>query len=187
MLILASASPRRREILNNLGYRFECLAADADESLSPGTNGYDAVYELSLRKALAVKELRPNDVILASDTVVTADGEILCKPRDRAEAKSMLCRLSGRIHTVYTGVCVLSGEKRKRFVSSAEVEFYPLDEGLVEWYLDTPEPYDKAGAYGIQGKGAVLIRKIYGDYFTVMGLPAAEVYRTLKKFQILPQ
>lgn len=187
MLILASASPRRREILTNLGYRFECIAADADESLLPGTKGYDAVYELSLRKASAVAKLRPDDVILASDTVVAVDGEILGKPHGRDEAKAMLCRLSGRRHTVYTGVCILSGDRCERFVSSAEVEFYPLETELIERYLDTSEPYDKAGAYGIQGKGAVLVRKIDGDYFTVMGLPAAEVYRALKKFQILPQ
>ncbi len=187
MLILASASPRRREILNNLGYRFECLVADTDENLSPETKGYDAVYELAHRKAQAVIKLRPKDVVLASDTVVAVDGEILGKPKDRQEAKEMLLRLSDREHTVYTGVCVMSGDKFERFVSEAKVEFYPLSDEIIEWYLDTGEPFDKAGAYGIQGKGSVLIKRLCGDYFTVMGLPAAEVFRSLKNFQILPE
>lgn len=187
MLILASASPRRKEILENLGYKFKCIAADTDETLADGTNGFDAVHELALRKAREVAAISPNDVILASDTVVDCDGEVLGKPHDREEAKQMLLHLSGRQHTVYTGVCIMSGAQCERFVSAAKVEFYELDDSLIEWYLNTGEPFDKAGAYGIQGKGSVLVKGIDGDYFTVMGLPAAEVYRGLKKFQILPE
>ncbi len=187
MLILASASPRRKEILENLGYKFICLAADADESLPDGVNGYDAAYELAYRKAIAVSALKPDDVVLASDTVVFCDGKILGKPTDRADAENMLRALSGKRHTVYTGVCVMSADMCERFVGATEVEFYPTEDELIEWYLDTDEPYDKAGAYGIQGKGSVLVKKMDGDYFTVMGLPAAEVFRTLKKFQILPE
>ena len=187
MLILASASPRRKELLENLGYKFDCLAAYTDETLARGIDGYNAVYELAYRKAKTVAEIKPDGVILASDTVVFCDGEILGKPNDRTDAENMLRRLSGKKHTVYTGVCVMGGDKCERLVSAAEVEFYPLDDALIEWYLDTGEPYDKAGAYGIQGKGSVLVKKIDGDYFTVMGLPCAEVFRALKKFQILPE
>ncbi len=187
MLILASASPRRKELLENLGYKFDCFVADTDESLADGVNGYDAVYELAYRKAKTVAETKPDDVVLASDTVVFLDGEILGKPKDRYDAEKMLKRLSGKKHTVYTGVCVMGNGKCERLVSAADVEFYPLDDGLTEWYLDTNEPYDKAGAYGIQGKGSVLVKKIDGDYFTVMGLPVAEVFRILKNFQILPE
>ena len=128
MLILASASPRRKELLENLGYKFECLVADTDETLEKGIDGYNAVYELAYRKAKTVAAIKPDGVILASDTVVFCDGEILGKPNDRADAEKMLRRLSGKKHTVYTGVCVMDGEKCERLVSAAEVEFYPLDD-----------------------------------------------------------
>lgn len=187
MLILASSSPRRKEILANIGYRFDCVAADADESLPDGISARDAVHELALKKAQAVFSLKGSDVVLASDTVVSLDGRILGKPSDRADAKKMLTALSGRLHSVYTGVCIISAKKCERFVSETQVEFYSLDESIIEWYLDTGEPFDKAGAYGIQGKGSVLVRRIDGDYFTVMGLPAAECFRRLADFKILPE
>ncbi len=187
MLILASASPRRREILKNLGYSFNCVVADTDETISSDMGGYDAVYELAFRKAKAVSALCPDDVVIASDTVVALDDEILGKPTSPDDAKRMLRELSGRQHTVYTGVAIVSKGLCERFVSGVKVEFYELDDGLIDWYISTGEPFDKAGAYGIQGKGSVLVKRIDGDYFTVMGLPSAEVYRALKKFQILPE
>lgn len=187
MLILASASPRRREILTNLGYSFECIVADTDETISSDMGGYDAVYELAFRKAKAVSTLYPDDVVVASDTVVALDDEILGKPTSRDDAVNMLKRLSGREHTVYTGVSIISKDASERFVAATKVEFYELDDAIIEWYISTNEPFDKAGAYGIQGKGSVLVKGIDGDYFTVMGLPSAEIYRALKKFQILPE
>ena len=134
-----------------------------------------------------VSALYPDDVVVASDTVVALDDEILGKPTSRDDAVNMLKRLSGREHTVYTGVSIISKDASERFVAATKVEFYELDDELIEWYISTNEPFDKAGAYGIQGKGSVLAKRIDGDYFTVMGLPSAEIYRALKKFQILPE
>ena len=193
MIILASGSPRRREILSDLGAEIKIITADVDES-SNESDPERLAEALAIKKGQAVYKKLISEAssdaslpIISADTVVFCDGEILGKPNDRADAENMLRRLSGKKHTVYTGVCVMDGEKCERLVSAAEVEFYPLDDALIEWYLDTNEPYDKAGAYGIQGKGSVLVKKIDGDYFTVMGLPCAEVFRALKKFQILPE
>jgi septum formation protein len=186
MLILASKSPRRAEILRLLGYKFGTDSADTDESLPQNIEPEQAVTLLAERKALAVLRRHSEDIILGSDTVVELDGRILGKPRDASDAAAMLRSLSGRIHRVHTGVCLISSGKKHCFCSTAKVEFYPLDDRLIERYTATREPLDKAGAYGIQGRGSVLVRRIDGDFFTVMGLPAGETFRALDKFGIQP-
>ena len=178
-LILASASPRPAEILADLGVEFEVITRPTDESLPDGIAADRAVAMLAERKACAVAEGYPDRTVLAADTVVAVDGRILGKPATADEAREMLRRLSARTHTVYTGVCIIKGGVRDVFVCSTEVEFYPLTDRLIERYIASGESMDKAGAYGVQGLGRVLVRRIEGDFFTVMGLPAAEVWRRL--------
>lgn len=182
--IVASASPRRKELLSMLGYAFEVMPSDADESLQDGTHAFDAVKELAARKARSVLEKTGDCVVLGCDTVVSLDGRILGKPKNEEEAFSMLSSLSGKTHHVYTGVCITDGEKEECFVSDAEVSFYKLSEREILSYIETKEPMDKAGAYGIQGFGSVLVEKINGDYFTIVGLPLAQTARTLSRFGI---
>lgn len=182
--IVASGSPRRKELLSNSGFEFEVIPSDADETLEEGTHAFDAVEELSKRKALSVSKKNPGAVVLGCDTVVSLGGKILGKPHNEAEAFSMLSSLSGKEHEVFTGVFVTDGEKSESFVSCTKVEFYPLSKETIESYIATKEPMDKAGAYGIQGFGSVLVKKIDGDYFTVMGLPINECARVLSRFGI---
>ena len=182
--IVASASPRRKELLQNAGYAFEIIPSDADETLEDGTSAAEAVEILSKRKAEAVYKNNPGSVVLGCDTVVALDGVIFGKPKNKDEAFRMLESLSGKTHTVYTGVCVTDGEKTKTFVSNTEVEFYELSAETIKSYIETLEPMDKAGAYGIQGFGSVLVKGIRGDYFAVMGLPVNESARILSSFGI---
>lgn len=182
--VVASASPRRRELLSNAGYTFEVIPSDADESLPCGTAADVAVLELAKRKAHSVLKNETNAVVLGCDTVVSLDGKILGKPKTCDEAERMLHSLSGRAHEVFTGVCITDGEREESFVCETKVEFYPLSDKTVSSYVKTGEPMDKAGAYGIQGLGSVLVKKIDGDYFTVMGLPVNECARALALFGI---
>lgn len=182
--IVASGSPRRKELLSNSGFEFEVIPSDADETLEEGTHAFDAVEELSKRKALSVSMKNPGAVVLGCDTVVSLGGKILGKPHNEAEAFSMLSSLSGKEHEVFTGVFITDGKKSESFVSCTKVEFYPLSKETIESYIATKEPTDKAGAYGIQGFGSVLVKKIDGDYFTVMGLPINECARVLSRFGI---
>lgn len=182
--IVASNSPRRRELLSLAGYQFEVIPSDADETLESGIDTGEAVKELSKRKALFVSGMNKGAVVLGCDTVVALGGKILGKPKDESEAFSMLKSLSGREHEVFTGVYITDGEKSEGFLSCTKVEFYPLSDETIRSYIATKEPMDKAGAYGIQGLGSVLVKKINGDYFTVMGLPVNECARVLSKFGI---
>lgn len=183
MLVLASASPRRREILANAGYTFEIRVTDADESVPDKTSAKNAVELISLAKAKAARRLcGEDDVILAADTVVELGGKILGKPRDAADAEKMLRSLSGNTHRVYTGVTVQSRSRSQTFSVCTEVTFYPLSDEEIFAYIATNEPFDKAGAYGIQGRGCLLVQSITGDYFNVMGLPVAEASRVLRGF-----
>lgn len=182
--IAASNSPRRRELLTLAGYRFEVVPSDADETLENSTNAEAAVHELAKRKALFVSAKNKGAVVLGCDTVVALDGTILGKPESDEEAFAMLKSLSGREHEVYTGVYITDGEKSESFVSCTKVEFYPLSDETIRSYIATNEPRDKAGAYGIQGLGSMLVKRIDGDYFTVMGLPLNECSRTLALFGI---
>lgn len=182
--IVASASPRRRELLKNVGYEFEIIPSDADENLPEGLTVEEAVSLLAKRKALAIFESNKDAVVLGCDTVVALDGKILGKPASREEARAMLRFLSGRTHKVITAVCICDGEKEVTFADTTEVEFYELTDEAVESYVATGECDDKAGSYGIQGYGSVLVKGIKGDYFSVMGLPVARTVRVLSDFGI---
>lgn len=177
--ILASASPRRKELLLQAGYDFEIIPATCEETVPAGLSPKDVVEGLAYQKALDVYALHPDKTVLGADTVVCFDGEILGKPTDAADAARMLKMLSGQTHEVRTGFALLS--KGVEFVSSeaAMVTFFHLTDEQIENYIRTGEPMDKAGAYGIQGKGAVLVRSVLGDYFNVVGLPIATVARAL--------
>ena len=177
--VLASGSPRRRELFALLYPEFDVVVPDADETLPAGLPAGEAPELLARRKARAVLACAPGRLIVAADTLVAVDGTALGKPKSREEACAMLHRLSGRTHQVYTGVCVLRGEKCLSFTQCTQVTFYPLSEEEIRRYADTGEPMDKAGAYGIQGRGALLAEKIDGDYFNVVGLPVARLARAL--------
>lgn len=183
--ILASASPRRKELLTAVGFEYEICPADIDETI-PSDTPIELVAEfLSRKKALSVLEKNPAAVVLGSDTIVVLDGNILGKPHDTAEASDMLHRLSGKAHRVYTGVCVCSSEKTLTLTSFTDVYFRKLSDKLIDAYIATGEPMDKAGAYGAQGLGSTLIKKIDGDFFTVMGLPIADTTRLLSQFGVV--
>ncbi len=182
MLILASASPRRRQLLASLGLEFEARPQDcAEHSTAPDPADY--VVEIAMQKALSAQRgADARDLILAADTVVCLGGQILGKPRDEAEARSMLRRLSGATHRVCTGMALLQGERRLTHCEQTDVTFYALSEQMIDWYVSTGEPLDKAGAYGIQGKGALLVRRVEGDFYNVIGLPVAPLVRLLQQF-----
>ncbi|MBR6328932.1 MAG: septum formation protein Maf [Lachnospiraceae bacterium] len=181
-LILASGSPRRREILENLGISFEVVKSECDE-VTGAAAPEEVVTSLSLRKARDVKSRVGKDaMILAADTVVALDGRILGKPADVSEAFEMLSSLSGRTHEVYTGVALLLPDGREiSFYECTKVEVADLDRAETEAYIASGEPMDKAGAYGIQGLFSVHIKGITGDYFNVVGLPVARLYAECKK------
>lgn len=183
-LVLASASPRRREILETVGLDFRVAVCDADESKIDKTipvNMY--VQELALLKAGEAAKLDLGDaLIISADTVVFSEGEIMGKPKDEDDAKRMLLSLSGKTHSVFTGICVT--RRRDLFSVCAAVEtkvtFRKLSEDEIDSYVKTLEPLDKAGAYGIQGKAAVFVEKIDGDYLNIVGLPVAKLYEILQ-------
>lgn len=181
-LILASASPRRKELLARLGWPFTVQVSEADESLPRGMDPAAAVERLAARKAQAVARcLAGQAILLAADTVVSLQGEILGKPRDEEEAREMLRRLSGTWHEVFTGVCILAtGGDEQVFHDRSRVHFTPMDEAAVARYVATGEPMDKAGAYGIQGWAGAYIDRVEGCFFNVMGLPLAKVRQALE-------
>lgn len=179
MYILASGSPRRKELLSLIIPEYEVLVSGCEEFVPEGTPAEKVPAILAEQKALAVAKLRPEDTVIGSDTVVVLGGEIFGKPKDKAHAHSMLRALSGKKHFVYTGVAVAEKGSVRSFVQKTEVEFYELSDETIDNYIATGEPMDKAGAYGIQGKGSVLVKGITGDYFNVMGLPVAETARFL--------
>lgn len=181
-IILASASPRRRELLALAGVDFAVKVADVEEVIPENASPDEVVKSLATQKASAVAQENPDSIVIGSDTVVALDGVILGKPRDEEDAVRMLKTLSGRSHTVYTGVAIIHGEKTNNFCEATEVVFNSLTDEEIRNYVATKEPMDKAGAYGIQGKGCVLVEKIVGDYFNVVGLPVSRVYRELKSF-----
>ena len=181
-LILASASPRRRELLSLTGLPFRIDAPDVDETCSLPPR--EAVKELSRRKALAAAKLHPGCVILAADTLVSVDEKALGKPQDAEDAFRMLSGLQGRTHQVYTGVALVKKQTGKTEVSSffeqTDVTMYPMGEEEIRGYIATSEPKDKAGAYGIQGRAAIFVKEIRGDYNNVVGLPIGRLYQELK-------
>ncbi|MEY8427657.1 Maf family protein [Lachnospiraceae bacterium 46-15] len=184
-IILASASPRRRELLTQAGIVFTVKVSDAEEIITE--NAPDKVVkELALLKAKAVAETEEDALVIGADTIVAAEGNILGKPHSREEAFSMLSMLQGKTHQVYTGVALITKEagkeKQEVFAEKTDVTFYPMTEKEIWGYIDTGEPMDKAGSYGIQGRAAVYIEKISGDYNNVVGLPVAKLYQALKKY-----
>lgn len=183
-IILASASPRRRELLEQGGIPFTVIPSQAEENITT-TNPVLAVEELSYLKCSDVYEKSVEDVVvIGADTVVVSDGKILGKPSSKEEAIEMLQGLQGRTHEVYTGVTIMTREgkenTKKTFHEKTKVVFYPMSDEEIRSYVNTKEPMDKAGAYGIQGKSAIFIKEINGDYNNVVGLPLARLYQELK-------
>lgn len=183
-LVLASASPRRRELLERLGIPFKVSVSKAEENIDRGNlTPEQLARELALLKAKDVARTLEDGLVIGADTIVVLDDEILGKPKSREEAGRMLHLLSGRSHQVITGLALVeAGGGRVQLTSEVTtVWFRRLDPGEVEWYLDTGEPMDKAGAYGIQGKGSILVDRIEGCYFNVVGLPLTRLYLMLKE------
>ncbi|MDT4966152.1 MAG: nucleoside triphosphate pyrophosphatase [Acidobacteriota bacterium] len=188
-LILASASPRRAEILRAVGWPFEAFATHADESLFADETAEAAVERLALKKAEAAAGRYPRDLILGADTAVVVDKAILGKPRDVDDARRMLRMLSGRWHDAVTGVALLPhGEKDRRFVSheTTQVRFGALSDAEIDGYVQSGEPMDKAGAYAAQGRAALFIEEIRGDYWNVVGLPIRLVYKLYRQIRRAP-
>lgn len=177
-LILASASPRRKALLSLFGIPFTVRAADIDETMDPGKPPFDEVARVSLSKALAVRR-EEGDIVIAADTIVVCQGKVLGKPHSEAEAASMLRLLSGRDHQVMTGCTVLCGDRVEAFTEVTSLHFRPLSEKEILKYVQSGEPMDKAGSYGIQGGAALFCEKLEGDYYNVMGLPVCRLYETL--------
>jgi septum formation protein len=184
MLILASQSPRRQELLTAAGIPFEVRVSGVPEEVLPGENPRDHVRRLALEKASAVPRL-PGEVVLGADTVVVVDGEILGKPKDAADGRRMLGLLAGRDHVVVTGVALLHSDGMEVDDCRTVVHFGPLSDAEIDAYLASGEPFDKAGAYAIQGLASKFIERIDGDYANVVGLPVAMVYRHLRHLQML--
>lgn len=186
-LILASASPRRREILQQVGAVFEVIPAQGEEKMTKEAP-QEAVMELALQKAREVADARsdPKEVVLGADTVVAFEGKILGKPKDETDAARMLAMLSGNTHSVFTGVAIIVKESGRilNFYEETEVTMYPMSPKEIRAYVNTGEPMDKAGAYGIQGRCAVHIEKIRGDYQNVVGLPVAKIYQKMRQIGI---
>ena len=184
-IVLASASPRRRELLAGLGLQFEVAAAELDEEAVTAPTPLALVQKLALEKARAVAKIRPASLVIGADTVVYQNGRIFGKPRDAGEAAGMLRALSGGTHTVATGIALVSPGCEVTDVVTAKVTFKSLTAGQIARYIATGEPFDKAGGYGIQGRAAAMIREISGDYYTVVGLPICRLCELLtEKFGI---
>lgn len=177
-LILASASPRRKALLSLFGIPFTVRAADIDETMDPEKPPFDEVARVSRLKALAVGRGEEN-IVIAADTIVVCQGKVLGKPHSEAEAASMLRLLSGRDHQVMTGCTILYGDRAETFTEVTSLHFRPLSEKEIQKYVQSGEPMDKAGAYGIQGGAALFCEKLEGDYYNVMGLPVCRLYETL--------
>jgi len=182
-IILASASPRRRELLAQIGLDFQVLVSEVEEKVNTDIP-YLVVEQLSAQKAEAVAQKLEKEeaaLVIGADTIVACDGQILGKPWDKEEAVQMLRKLNGRSHQVYTGVTLIFRDKTKTFYEATEVEFYPMTEEEIGAYVETLDPLDKAGAYGIQGFCARYIKGITGDYNNVVGLPVGRLYQEMKR------
>ncbi|WP_010093846.1 Maf family protein [Ornithinibacillus scapharcae] len=184
-LVLASTSPRRRELLEQIHIPFTIRKQTFDESVVQTQDPSKKAEQLALLKAKHTELLEPDEIILTADTIVAYNSKIFEKPRDEQEAFMMLSNLSGNTHDVYTGVSIRSDTNQVSFVEKTSVEFWTLTAEEIYDYIKTKDPFDKAGAYGIQGHGAVLVKRIIGDYFNVVGLPISRVMRELKQFHII--
>lgn len=179
-LILASQSPRRRELLGLFRLPFVIRVADIDETMNPEIPPYDEVARVSREKALAVSR-QVDDVVIAADTIVVCEGKVLGKPHTPQEAAQMLRLLSGRDHQVMTGMTVVRGQQIRSCTEVTDIHFRQLSEKEIAAYVATGEPMDKAGAYGIQGGAALFAEKMVGDYYNVMGLPVCKLHRMLSE------
>lgn len=177
---MASASPRRQELIALISENVICAPSGVEEVIPDGIAVSEIPLSLAFQKAAAVAESFPDDLVVGCDTGVILDGEILGKPEDKEDARRMISALSGRTHQVITGCSLHYKGKSKGFSNVTEVEFFKLSEKEIEDYINTSEPYDKAGGYGIQGKAGLFVKAIKGDYFNVVGLPVAELNRQLK-------
>lgn len=185
-LILASSSPRRQELLKQVNIPFTIRKPSIDETQITTKDPVEKVQQLAIRKGRAIQIQNEYEVILAADTVVSYEQTIFEKPKNKEEAFNMIHSLSGDTHDVYTGVNIRSTEHESIFVERTKVVFWPLSKSEIEWYVSTDDPYDKAGAYGIQSLGAIFVKEIIGDYYNVVGLPLSRVVRELRKFSIYP-
>ena len=184
-IVLASQSPRRRQLLGQMGLEFTTQSPEIDESAFHGRDARDLVETLSREKARWVaRQQTPDTLVIGADTVVVLDGAILGTPRDWAEAEAMLAALSGRDHQVFTGVTLCQGDRILTQAEETQVTFRPLTGQEIRQYVSTGEPMDKAGAYGIQGLGGLLVEGIRGDYHNVMGLPICRLGRMLLNFGV---
>jgi septum formation protein len=183
-VILASGSPRRHELLDMIGIAHEVIPANIDESLRNGERPVEHVERLAREKGAAIADRFPNSLVIAADTIVVIDGEVLGKPRDAAEARAMLHRLAGRTHVVFTAVAASLHGRLESAVEEVSVTFLPISDSTIANYVATGEPMDKAGSYGIQGYGATIVQRIDGDFFTVMGLPLARLVALLRRLGV---
>ena len=184
-IVLASKSPRRQELMKGIGLEFSVITKDVDESYPSNMSVYDVAPFLSLKKAKAFndEELPENYMVITADTVVIVDDMILGKPKDEADARGMLGRISGKKHSVITGVTIRTNDKVKTFSVVSKVSFETLDQEEIDYYVNNFRPYDKAGAYGIQEWiGYIGVNHVEGSYFNVMGLPTQKLYKMLKTF-----
>jgi septum formation protein len=179
-LTLASASPRRAELLFSAGIPFDVLPVEVDETFLPGENPEQGVARLAEAKAAAGAAIRPDQIVLGADTTVVIGGQPLGKPADADDAARMLRTLSGATHEVLTGLCLRQGIRRLVHVEATRVHMTRMDESEIAWYISTGEPYDKAGAYAVQGLASRFISRIEGSYSNVVGLPISNVYQLLK-------
>jgi septum formation protein len=185
--ILASASPRRRELLRSVGLKFKTIPAHVDEDYIKGESPKQHVRRLAQEKALLISQKYPRAWVLGADTIVVIDGLILGKPKNKTQAKEMLKKLSGREHKVFTGFAVtqIASKVSHSDVVQSTVKFKKISAAELDWYIACDEPYDKAGGYAVQGKGAYFIKSIRGSYTNVIGLPLCEVLETLKKLEAI--
>lgn len=181
-IILASKSPRRKEILSSLNIPFEVIVADIVETIDETKPLEKEIEKLSYLKAYEVFKNHHDAIVIGADTIVTLNNAVLGKPKDKNDAYKMLKMLQNNKHTVITGVTIISSEMSETFSVVSDVYFYPLSDKEINEYLENDEPYDKAGAYAIQGLSAKFIKKINGDYYAIMGLPIGELYHRLNKY-----
>lgn len=179
-IILASKSPRRRELMNLLKVKFKSVSSDIEEKIDPTLTFDEMVMDLAFQKALHIFKNKQDAIVLGFDTIVVIDDMILGKPKDEEEAKHLLSILSENTHIVYTGCAILTKGFSKSFYSKAEVTFEKMTDKEIEDYIATGEPMDKAGAYGIQAYGSIFVKSIRGDYYAIVGFPVAKIYKELK-------
>lgn len=182
-IVLASGSPSRKMLLERAGVDFEVVVSGVNENVPENFTPAQTVECLAKRKGEAVFALRPEAAVIAADSVIVIDGDILGKPKDNEEARATLHRLSGRNHHVYTGVCIMVGNHCEVFHQATELQFYSLTDEEIDEYVATGEPMGRAGSYGIEGIGVMLVQSICGDYSNIVGLPVAETLRRLKRLE----